>query len=166
MHRHGYSGRKLGRERDERRLLVKNLATSLVLEEHITTTLPKAKEVVPYVEKLISKAMKGGLHQRRQILAGLLRDDAANKLVDTIAPQMKRDSGFLKLKRAGWRRGDHTELAQVTFVDELKVESRDKVPESKEKPTTSDSAKPAKKATQKKPTTSSQKPTAKSGAKK
>lgn len=124
MHRHGYVGRKLGRKRDERQLLIKNLATSLILEGEVTTTLPKAKAMLPYTERLITKAKHSKLHLRRQIVAGLLRDDAASKLVDTIAPQLKRDSGFLRLKRAGWRRGDHAELAKVSFVDSIKGETK------------------------------------------
>ena len=69
MHRHGYQGRKLHRERDQRQALIKGLADSLVKYESIETTLPKAKEVVPYLEKLITKAKKGDLHNRRQVIA-------------------------------------------------------------------------------------------------
>src|SRR5437764_11367027 len=89
MHRHGYQGRKLHRERDQRRALIKGLADSLVKYESIETTLPKAKEVVPYVEKLITKAKKGDLHNRRQVLSGLQTISSAHKLVDEIAPKLK-----------------------------------------------------------------------------
>lgn len=119
MHRHQNIGRKLGRKRDERRTLVKNLATSLFLDEKVNTTLPKAKVLLPYAERLVSKAKKGGLHNRRQIIGSLLRDDAAHKLVDEIAPQMKRDSGFLRLKKTGHRRGDNAPTAEITFVDKI-----------------------------------------------
>jgi large subunit ribosomal protein L17 len=120
MHRHGYVGRKLGRERDARRTLIRNMATSLVLDETVTTTLPKAKELLPFAERLIAKAKKGGLHNRRQIMSALLREDAANKLVDIIAPQIARSSGFLRLKRSHeFRHGDGAELAIVSFVDSL-----------------------------------------------
>jgi large subunit ribosomal protein L17 len=71
MHRHGYQGRKFHRERDQRRALIKSLADSLIKYESIETTLPKAKEVVPYLEKLITKAKKGDLHNRRQVISGL-----------------------------------------------------------------------------------------------
>ena len=71
MHRHGYQGRKLHRERDQREALVKGLADSLIKYESIETTLPKAKEVVPYIEKLITKAKKGDLHNRRQVISKL-----------------------------------------------------------------------------------------------
>ena len=88
MHRHGYQGRKLHRERDQRRALIKGLADSLVKYETIETTLPKAKEVVPYVEKLITKAKKGDLHSRRQVISGLQTLESAHKLVDELAPRM------------------------------------------------------------------------------
>jgi large subunit ribosomal protein L17 len=96
------------------------MATSLVLDEKVTTTLPKAKELLPYAERLVAKAKKGGLHNRRQILSSLLRVDAATKLIDVIAPQIDRTSGFLRLKRSHtYRHGDGTELAVVSFVDSL-----------------------------------------------
>jgi large subunit ribosomal protein L17 len=122
MHRHGYKGRKFGRERDQREALMKGLADSLVKYESIETTLPKAKEVVPYVEKLITKAKKGDLHNRRQVLAGLQTVASAHKLVDEIAPKLKgRDSGHLRVTRTVTRRGDNAQLARVSFVDDLKA---------------------------------------------
>src|SRR3954467_11600417 len=100
MHRHGYQGRKFGRKTDQRRALIKSLADSLVLRESIETTLPKAKELSSYTEKLITKAKKGGLHNRRQIISGLATKEAAHKLVDEIAPKLKgRNSGHLKVER-------------------------------------------------------------------
>ncbi len=100
MHRHGYRGRKLGRERDQRRALLKGLATSLVMEESIETTLPKAKELVRYIEKLITKAKKGDLANRRAVIAGLSTQVAATKLVDQIAPQLTgRTSGHVRVER-------------------------------------------------------------------
>jgi large subunit ribosomal protein L17 len=71
MHRHGYKGRKFGRERDQREALIQSLAEALIKNESIETTLPKAKELVPYVEKLITKAKKGDLHNRRMVISGL-----------------------------------------------------------------------------------------------
>lgn len=124
MHRHGYQGRKLRRERDQRRALLKGLATSLVEHGSIETTLPKAKEVVPYVEPLITKAKKGDLHNRRQVISALSTHQAAYKLVDEIAPQLTgRDSGHLRITRTRLRVGDNAQLATVSFVDELKVAS-------------------------------------------
>lgn len=121
MHRHGYKGRKFGRERDQRRALMKGLATSLVEHGKIETTLPKAKELVRYIEKLITKAKKGDLHNRRQVIAGLSTQAAAYKLVDEIAPQLGgRTSGHVRVTRTRLRVGDAAQLATIEFVDELK----------------------------------------------
>ena len=121
MHRHGYQGRKFNRERDQRRALLKGLADSLVKYESIETTLPKAKEVVPYVEKLITKAKKGDLHNRRQVISGLQTVASAHKLVDEIAPKTTgRTSGHLRVEKTRTRRGDNAQLARVSFVDDLK----------------------------------------------
>lgn len=120
MHRHGYQGRKFHRERDQRTALIKSLADSLVKYESIETTLPKAKEVVPYVEKLITKAKKGDLHNRRQVIAGMQTIASAHKLVDQLAPKMSgRTSGHLRITRTSLRRGDNAQLAKVSFVDDL-----------------------------------------------
>lgn len=121
MHRHGYQGTKFHRERDQREALIKGLAESLIIHESIETTLPKAKAVVPYVEKLITKAKKGDLHNRRQVIAALQTVSTAHKLVDEIAPKLgARGSGYFRIKRTSYRRGDNAELARVSFVDDLK----------------------------------------------
>jgi len=120
MHRHGYKGRKFGRERDQRKALLKSLAEALILRESIETTLPKAKEVATYTEKLITKAKKGDLHSRRQIIASLSTLEAADKLVNEMAPKLtKRNSGYLRVKRTAMRRGDSAQMARVSFVDDL-----------------------------------------------
>ncbi len=120
MHRHGYKGKKFNRERDQRRALIKGLADSLVKYESIETTLPKAKEIVPYIEKLITKAKKGDLHNRRQIIAKLQTIASAHKLVDEIAPKLVgRTSGHLRIEKTHCRRGDNAQLARVSFVDDL-----------------------------------------------
>lgn len=121
MHRHGYKGRKFHRGRDQRRALIKSLAESLIVHESIETTWPKAKEVVPYVERLITKAKRGDLHNRRQVISGLQTIDSAHKLVDDIAPKLGgRNSGHLRVERLQARRGDNTMMARVSFVDDLK----------------------------------------------
>jgi large subunit ribosomal protein L17 len=121
MHRHGYKGRKFGRETDQRSALIKSLAESLVRDESIKTTLPKAKELVPYIEKLITKAKKGDLHNRRQVISGLQTIESAHKLVDEIAPKLSgRVSGHVRITKLGTRRGDNADMAQVSFVDDLK----------------------------------------------
>lgn len=154
MHRHGYQGRKLHRERDQRRALVKGLADSLVKYESIETTLPKAKELVPYVEKLITKAKKGDLHNRRQVISKLQTVESAHKLVDEIAPKLKgRDSGHVRIEKTRSRRGDNAQLARVSFVDDLKEAPVAKAAEAKPAATKTVAAKApaAKKAPARKP---------------
>lgn len=121
MHRHGYQGTKFGRERDQREALLKSLAEALIIHGSIETTLPKAKATVQYVEPLITKAKKGDLHNRRQIIASLQTVSSAHKLVDEIAPKLKgRTSGHLRVERTTLRRGDNAQMARVSFVDDLK----------------------------------------------
>lgn len=121
MHRHGYKGRKFGRERDQRRALMKGLATSLVEHGKIETTLPKAKELVRYIEKLITKAKKGDLANRRAVIAGLSTQAAAFRLVDVIAPQLSgRTSGHVRVERTRLRVGDGAQMAVIAFVDDIK----------------------------------------------
>lgn len=148
MHRHGYKGRKFGRERDQREALMKGLADSLVRDEKIVTTLPKAKELVPYIEKLITKAKKGGLHNRRQVIAGLQTLESAHKLVDELSPKLKgRTSGHLRITRKDNRRGDNALMAEVSFVDDLKEApvAKKAVPAAPKKPA---AKKPAAKKTE------------------
>lgn len=141
MHRHGYKGRKFGRERDQRRALMKGLATSLVEHGAIETTLPKAKELTRYIEKLITKAKKGDLANRRHVIAGLSTQAAAFKLVDEIAPQLTgRTSGHVRVERTRLRVGDGAQMATISFVDELKEVA---------KPAKKPAAKPAAKSTKK-----------------
>lgn len=152
MHRHGYKGRKFGRERDQRRALMKGLADSLILYESIETTLPKAKEIVPYTERLITKAKKGGLHNRRQIIARLQTLESAHKLVDQIAPKLTgRTSGHLRIERTSVRRGDNAQLARVSFVDDLSKATKVAEPRvrSQESGVNASKPKPANKATKK-----------------
>ncbi|MDZ7785669.1 MAG: 50S ribosomal protein L17 [Candidatus Saccharibacteria bacterium] len=138
MHRHGYQGRKFGRERDQRRALLRSLADSLVLHESIETTLSKAKEIIPYVEKLVTKAKKGDVHSRRQVIDKLQTKEAAHKLFDELAVKLQsRSSGHLRIERTRIRRGDNTQMARVSFIF--------------------DEAKPAKQATTKPTTTSARK---------
>lgn len=120
MHRHGYQGTKFNREVGPRTALIKGLADSLIVYESIETTLPKAKAVVPYVERLITKAKKGDLHNRRQIISSLQTLASAHKLVDKLAPKLQaRTSGYLRIEKTSFRHGDHAPLARVSFVDNL-----------------------------------------------
>ncbi|MBI5357922.1 50S ribosomal protein L17 [Candidatus Saccharibacteria bacterium] len=156
MHRHGYKGKKFGRERDQRRALLKGLADSLILHESIETTLPKAKELRPYTERLITKAKKGDLHNRRQVVSSLQTIESAHKLFDEIAPKLKgRSSGYLKIERTVLRRGDNAQLAKISFVDDLTSEVK---PEKKEAPKPAKKpATTAKKTSIKKPATKAKK---------
>ncbi len=157
MHRHGYKGRKFGRERDQRRALLKGLADSLIKYESIETTLPKAKELVPYAEKLITKAKKGDLHSRRQVIAKLQTLDSAHKLVDQIAPKLSaRTSGHLRIEKTDMRRGDNAQMARISFVDDLKeIVAQAKKAEAKPVAAAKAPAKPA--AATKKPVAASAK---------
>lgn len=128
MHRHGYQGRKLHRETDQREALIKGLAEALVIYGRIETTLAKAKEVQPYVEKLITKAKKGDLHNRRQIISSLSTLTAAHKLFDEIAPKLTgRNSGYLRITKSVNRRGDNAQLAYIEFVDDLQADTIESV---------------------------------------
>lgn len=120
MHRHGYKGRKLHRDDGQRTALLRGLAISLIEHGSIETTLPKAKELVPFVEVLITKAKKGGLHNRRQIISALDDIAVSNTLVDELAPQLTgRTSGHVRVTRTRLRTGDNAQLASVSFVDTL-----------------------------------------------
>lgn len=126
MHRHGYVGRKFGRENDQRHALLKGLLTSLVMNGRVETTLPKAKELVRHIEKLITKAKKGGLENRRRVISALDTQVAANKLFDEIAPQLTgRTSGHVRVERTELRVGDGTQMATISFVDDIKPVDRD-----------------------------------------
>lgn len=131
MHRHGYKGRKFSRERDQRRALLKGLVSSLIEHGKVETTLPKAKELVPAAEVLITKAKSGSLHDRRQIISSTATVAVAHKLVDEIAPKLTdRTSGHLRITRTKVRVGDNTQLAEVSFVDDITAKSE--APKAKE----------------------------------
>lgn len=126
MHRHGYKGRKFGRERDERNALMKSLACSLFENTSIETTLPKAKELRPYAEKLITRSKKASLFDRRLLIARLGNVNTAHILVDQIAPQLsERESGYLRITKTSLRKGDNTQMARVSFVDDITLKSDD-----------------------------------------
>lgn len=133
--------RKFNRETDQRRALIKSLAEALIERESIETTLPRAKEVARFTEKLITKAKKADLHSRRQVIAGLHTITNAHKLVDSIAPQLnKRSSGYFKIRRTRLRRGDRAQLALISFVDDIKVTKRAVKAKPKVKPVTKKTA--------------------------
>ncbi len=116
--RHGNAHRKLGRTTSHRLAMFRNMAASLIKHEQITTTLPKAREIRPYVEKLVTLAKTGGLSNRRLAHARLQDDVQLIKLFDTIALRYAdRPGGYIRIVKAGIRRSDATPMAIVEFVD-------------------------------------------------
>ena len=116
--RHRVGGRKLGRTSSHRIAMFRNMAAALIKHEQITTTLPKAKELRPYVEKLITLAKKGGLSNRRLAQSRLMDDAQLTKLFDVIAPRYaKRDGGYTRVVKAGIRKNDAAPIAIIEFVD-------------------------------------------------
>jgi len=116
--RHGIKGRKLNRNKAHRRSLFANMATSLILHEQIKTTVPKAKEIRPIVEKLVTLAKRGDLHARRQALAFLYDEEAVRKLFAVLGGRYKeRQGGYTRIIKAGFRYGDNAPVAFIEFVD-------------------------------------------------
>ncbi|UNF38124.1 50S ribosomal protein L17 [Bartonella krasnovii] len=116
--RHSKSGRKLNRTASHRKAMFANMATSLIEHEQIVTTLPKAKEIRPIVEKLVTLGKRGGLHARRQAIAALRDTEKVAKLFDTLAPRYaSRNGGYLRIMKAGFRTGDNAPMAVIEFVD-------------------------------------------------
>ncbi len=116
--RHGMSGRKLGRKSGHRKSMFINLSAALIKHEQITTTLPKAKDLRPIVEKLVTLGKRGDLHARRQALSVLKDKDLVNKLFAVLAERYKtRQGGYIRVLKAGFRYGDNAPLAIIEFVD-------------------------------------------------
>jgi len=116
--RHGYGHRKLNRTAEHRRALFANMACSLIEHEQIKTTLPKAKELRGYVEKLITLGKRGDLHARRLAAAQMGQDAAVTKLFDTLAARYKeRNGGYTRVLKAGFRYGDMAPMAIIELVD-------------------------------------------------
>lgn len=145
MHRHGYKGRKFGRETDQRLALTRGLMCSLIKYQTITTTLARAKEICRGTEKLITLAKKGDLASRRLVIARLNDLETATLLVDVIAPQIKRNSGYLRIEHAGFRRGDNAEMGTISFVDEFNFEESAKEEKKADKKAEKPAAKKSKK---------------------
>ncbi len=115
--RHRNGGFKLGRNTSHRRALLRNLVTSVILEDRVETTLAKAKAVRPHVEKMITLGKKGDLHSRRQALAFLQTRDAVTRLFATVAPRYTaRVGGYLRITRSGFRQGDNGEKAFIELL--------------------------------------------------
>jgi large subunit ribosomal protein L17 len=120
--RHKVAGYKLGRTTSHRRSLLRNMVTSLIMEERVETTVIKAKAVRPSVEKMITLGKKGDLAARRQAAAYLMTDEAVTKLFDSIAPRFgDRNGGYLRIVRTGWQKGDGAEKAFIELLGSEQV---------------------------------------------
>ena len=116
--RHKLGGRKLNRTSSHRKALLRNMAAALIKHEQITTTLPKAKELRPIVEKLVTLGKRGDLHARRQAIAATGSEAAAKRPFDIIAPRYAtRNGGYLRIMKAGFRHGDNAPMAVIEFVE-------------------------------------------------
>ncbi|PYV86955.1 MAG: 50S ribosomal protein L17 [Acidobacteria bacterium] len=127
--RHKVAGYKLGRTTSHRRSLLRNLVTSLVMEERIETTIPKAKAMRPLMEKMITLGKRGDLAARRQAAAYLMTRESVNKLFDTLAARFgDRNGGYLRIVRAGWQKGDGADKAFVELLgsEQVQEEKRQK----------------------------------------
>jgi len=116
--RHGMHGRAFRRHSAHRKAMFENLAAALIKHEQITTTLPKAKDLRPVVERLITAGRRGGLHVRRQAIATLNDEKLADKLLTTLAERYKgRPGGYTRIIKAGYRYGDNAAMAVIELVD-------------------------------------------------
>lgn len=115
--RHRHKGKILGRKKEPRKTLLRNLATSLILYEKIKTTETKAKVLRPYTEKIITKGKKGTLAARRELLKDLFLESAVKKVMEDLAPKYKdRKGGYLRITKLVPRQGDGAKMAQIEFV--------------------------------------------------
>jgi large subunit ribosomal protein L17 len=116
--RHGFRGRRFGRRSDHRSAMLANLCQSLITHEQIVTTLPKAKDLRPVVEKLITLGKRGDLHARRQAIAQIKDISVVKKLFDIVGPRYKeRNGGYTRIMKAGFRFGDNAPLAVIELVE-------------------------------------------------
>lgn len=128
--RHGKAGRKLNRTASHRKAMLANMAVALIKHEQIITTLPKARELRPYVEKLVTLAKRDDLHARRQAYSKLPELQWAAKLFDELGPRYKeRNGGYTRVLKAGFRYGDNAPMAVIEFVDrDLSAKGQDSGP--------------------------------------
>jgi large subunit ribosomal protein L17 len=134
--RHKVAGFKLGRTTSHRRSLLRNMVTSLIMEERIETTVPKAKALRPSVEKMITLGKKGDLAARRKAAAYVMTDEALAKLFDTLGPRFgDREGGYTRIVRTGWNKGDGADKAFIELLGSEKVldEKRQKRVEARAK---------------------------------
>jgi len=116
--RHGFRGRRFNRTAEHREAMFANMAAALVKHEQIVTTLPKAKDLRPVVEKLVTLAKRGGLHARRQAMSQMRDETQLKKLFEVLAKRYEsRNGGYLRIMKAGFRYGDQAPMAVIEFVD-------------------------------------------------
>ncbi len=129
--RHGYARRKLGRTSAHRTAMFANMSASLIKHEQIITTLPKAKELRPFVEKLVTLAKKGDLHARRLAISKVRDVDQVGKLFSTLGPRYSgRAGGYIRVLKAGFRHGDNAAMAVIEFVDrDVSAKGKDSGPD-------------------------------------
>ncbi|MEN3931004.1 50S ribosomal protein L17 [Microvirga sp. W0021] len=132
--RHGFRGRRFNRTAEHRKAMFANMCAALIKHEQITTTLPKAKDLRPVVEKLITLGKRGDLHARRQAIAELRDMAMVRKLFDVLGPRYKeRNGGYCRIMKAGFRYGDNAPLAVIEFVDrDVDAKGQDSGPSQKE----------------------------------
>ena len=134
--RHKVAGYKLGRTTSHRRSLLRNMVTSLIIEERIETTVPKAKALRPTVEKMITLGKRGDLAARRQAASYLMTDEAVRKLFDTIGPRFgDRNGGYTRIVRTMWQKGDGADKAFIELLgsEQILDEKRQKRSETRAK---------------------------------
>ena len=116
--RHGFKGRRFNRTAEHRQAMFANMSAALIKHEQIATTLPKAKDLRPVVEKLVTLAKKGGLHARRQAMSVVRDETQLKKLFDVLSARyVSRSGGYLRIMKAGFRYGDSAPMAVIEFVD-------------------------------------------------
>ena len=132
--RHGFRGRRFNRSASHRKAMFANLCASLIKHEQIVTTLPKAKDLRPIVEKLVTLGKKGSLHARRQAISQIGNEDQVKKLFDVLATRYKdRHGGYTRILKAGFRHGDNAPVAVIEFVDrDLSAKGLDSGPSQKD----------------------------------
>jgi large subunit ribosomal protein L17 len=132
MH-HGFRGRRLNRSSAHRKSMFANMSASLIKHEQIVTTLPKAKDLRPIVEKLVTLAKVGTLHARRQAISQIKDLDQVRKLFDVLAARYKdRKGGYIRIMKAGFRMGDNAPVAVIEFVDrDVSAKGKDSGPSQK-----------------------------------
>jgi large subunit ribosomal protein L17 len=132
--RHGYRGRRFNRSAEHRKAMFANMCQALIKHEQIITTLPKAKDLRPVIEKLITLGKRGDLHARRQAIAQIKDIVLVKKLFDVLGPRYKdRNGGYTRVLKAGFRFGDNAPLAVIEFIDrDVDARGQDSGPSQKD----------------------------------